>query len=210
MSSTAALVAIVLLLLILVGAAAVALGRFRRPRRRRGRQFRSVSTRGENTMREDSSIDPAAASAAPPPFQAPPPMDADNAGAQAYAAQGGGARGMDGPDAQQATHRPRAADDARSQYAVPVVPQAGIWDTTQAQDLRRRWHEVESGFVADPPGSVTEARQLLDEAMKALADNVYSREEQLERGGAQASDSIAGMRDTVLQYHQMFDRLLSV
>ncbi|MET7395102.1 hypothetical protein ABZS66_16595 [Dactylosporangium sp. NPDC005572] len=206
MSSIAALVAIFLLLLILVGAAAVALGRFRRPRRRR--QSRGVNMRGANTMPDDSSIDPAMASAAPPPFQPPPPTDADYAGAQVYAAQGADPRMTDGSDAQQATHRPRAADAARSQFAVAQPP--GLWDMAQAQDLRRRWHEVESGFVADPPGSVTEARQLLDEAVKALADNVYSREEQLERGGAQASDSIAGMRDTVLQYHDVFDRLLSV
>ncbi|WP_238006521.1 hypothetical protein KZZ52_16410 [Dactylosporangium sp. AC04546] len=135
-------------------------------------------------------------------------MDADYAVAQVYAAQGGDARGTDGSDPQQATRRPPAADAARSPFAVPPPP--GLWDATQAQDLRRRWHDVESGFLADPPGSVTEARQLLDEAVKALADNVYSREEQLEHGGAQASDSIAGMRDTVLEYHQMFDRLLSV
>ncbi|WP_344619589.1 hypothetical protein [Dactylosporangium salmoneum] len=103
--------------------------------------------------------------------------------------------------AHQPAHQPRAAADPQ---------QPGIWDSTQTEDFRRRWHRVESRFVQDPPGSVTEARQLVDEAVKALAESVHSREEQLAHGSARASDSIADMRDSVLQYYRLLDRLLSV
>ncbi|MFG2040624.1 hypothetical protein [Dactylosporangium sp. NPDC048998] len=208
MSSTEALLAILLILLVLAGVAAATLGRFRPSRRRRGRRLRGVSRTGEVAMYDDA-IDPAAASAAAPPFQAPPPMEADATGAPAYATPpGGDVYGTDETDAQQATRQPRAADDPRSQHAAAQLP--GIWDTAQAEDFRRRWHKVQNRFVEDPPGSVIEARQLVDEALKALADSVYSREQQLEHGSARASDSIAGMRDTVLQYHSLLDRLLSV
>ncbi|GAA4259060.1 hypothetical protein [Dactylosporangium darangshiense] len=210
MSSTEALLAIVLLLLILAGVAAAAYGRFHRSSRRRGRRLRGVSRTGGVAMQDGSSIDPAAASAAPPPSQEPPPpTDVDAAGGPVYAAPaGGGVYGTDDPDAQQPTHQPGAASDMRSQY--PAMQQPGIWDTTQSEDFRRRWHKVESRFVQDPPGSVTEARQLVDEAVKALAESVHSREEQLERGSAPAPDSIADMRNSVLQYHRLLDRLLSV
>ncbi|GAA3207179.1 hypothetical protein ACFO1B_19495 [Dactylosporangium siamense] len=91
------------------------------------------------------------------------------------------------------------------------IPQgAGIWDTTKADEFRHRWHDVQTHFVEDPRGSVTEARQLVDEAVQSLADSVHNREEQLERAGARSSDSTEGMRDTVLQYHQLLDRLLTV
>ncbi|MFG2041837.1 hypothetical protein [Dactylosporangium sp. NPDC048998] len=86
----------------------------------------------------------------------------------------------------------------------------GIWDAARADEFRRRWHLLQTHFVEDPAGSVTGARQLLDEAVQALADSVHDREDELERAGARASDSTEGMRDTVLRYHQLLDRLLSV
>ncbi|MEU7875185.1 hypothetical protein [Dactylosporangium sp. NPDC049140] len=211
MSSTEALLAIVLLLLILAGVAAAAFGRFRRSSRRRGWRPRGASRTGGIAMHDGSSIDPAAAGTAPPPSQEPPspPTDVDAAGGPVYATPAGGdVYGTDNTDAQQPAHQPRAASDPQSQY--PAAKQPGIWDTTQTEDFRRRWHKVESRFVQDPPGSVTEARQLVDEAVKALAESVHSREEQLQRGSAPASDSIADMRNSVLQYHRLLDRLLSV
>ncbi|GAA2387075.1 hypothetical protein GCM10010170_097840 [Dactylosporangium salmoneum] len=206
-SSTAALLAIVLLILILAGVAAATFGRFRRSPRRRGQRLRGASRAGGTASHDGSSIDPASAGAAPPPSQAPPPpppapTDADAAGGPAYATPADGAAyGADDMGAHQPAHQPRAAADPQ---------QPGIWDSTQTEDFRRRWHRVESRFVQDPPGSVTEARQLVDEAVKALAESVHSREEQLAHGSARASDSIADMRDSVLQYYRLLDRLLSV
>ncbi|MEV0563565.1 hypothetical protein [Dactylosporangium sp. NPDC050588] len=95
--------------------------------------------------------------------------------------------------------------------AVPEgVRDLSIWDTGKADEFRHRWHDVQTHFVEDPRGSVTEARQLVDEAMQALSASVHEREDQLERAGARSSDSTEGMRDTVLRYHQLLDRLLTV
>ncbi|WP_433615760.1 hypothetical protein ACQP2P_12630 [Dactylosporangium sp. CA-139114] len=197
-------------MLIIAGVAAATFGRFRRSPRRRGQRLRGAGRTGGTAMQDGSSIDPAAG-AAPPPYQEPPPpTDADAAGGPAYAAPtGGDAYGTDDTGAQQPAHQPRAASDPQPQQ-YPATQQPGIWETTQTDEFRRRWHKVESRFVQDPPGSVTEARQLVDEAVKALAESVHSREEQIARGGARASDSIADMRDSVLQYHRLLDRLLSV
>ncbi|MDG6107154.1 hypothetical protein Daura_32460 [Dactylosporangium aurantiacum] len=99
------------------------------------------------------------------------------------------------------------------QSAYPETGQAqeqAIWDAAEADRIRQRWHEVQTHFVEDPRGSVTEARQLVDDAVQSLAGCVRQREEQLEHAGARSSDSTEGMRDTVLQYHQLLDRLLTV
>ncbi|MEV8516066.1 hypothetical protein [Dactylosporangium sp. NPDC051484] len=89
-------------------------------------------------------------------------------------------------------------------------PEPRIWDPAKADEFRQRWRQLQTHFVEDPPGSVTGARQLVDDAVRALADSVHDREDQLERVGARSSDSTEGMRDTVLRYHQLLDRLLSV
>lgn len=99
---------------------------------------------------------------------------------------------------------------ATAQGQPAATPEQAIWDTAKADEFRHRWHDVQTHFVEDPRGSVTEARQLVDEAVQSLADSVHDREEQLEHSGARASDSTEGMRDTVLQYHHLLDRLLTV
>jgi hypothetical protein len=152
-------------------------------------------------MRDDSSIDPAGTRQQPPaPY----------------------ASGLTPPQAPQAATGPavgepvgEAADVPATQAPTGSTPAStaggqGIWDAAKADAFRHRWHEVQTHFVEDPRGSVAEARQLVDEAMRSLADSVHEREEQLEQAGARASDSTEGMRDTVLQYHHLLDRLLTV
>ncbi|MGI5184177.1 hypothetical protein ACQEVZ_48765 [Dactylosporangium sp. CA-152071] len=107
-----------------------------------------------------------------------------------------------------------AGEPAAPQTTTAAAPEGvrdlSIWDTGKADEFRHRWHDVQTHFVEDPRGSVTEARQLVDEAMQALSASVHEREDQLERAGARSSDSTEGMRDTVLRYHQLLDRLLTV
>ncbi|MEV4132877.1 hypothetical protein AB0J72_12015 [Dactylosporangium sp. NPDC049742] len=103
-----------------------------------------------------------------------------------------------------------AAPPQGTTAAPEGVRDLSIWDTGKADEFRHRWHDVQTHFVEDPRGSVTEARQLVDEAMQALSASVNEREDQLERAGARSSDSTEGMRDTVLRYHQLLDRILTV
>jgi hypothetical protein len=113
------------------------------------------------------------------------------------------------PTPQDTTRAPQDTTQTQ-QDTTRAQPEAGIWDPAQAEQLRQRWHEMQTRFVEDPEATVTEARQLLDEAVQSLTDNVHEREEQLARTGARGSDSTEGKRDAVLQYHRLLDRLLAV
>ncbi|MET7402610.1 hypothetical protein ABZS66_54935 [Dactylosporangium sp. NPDC005572] len=119
------------------------------------------------------------------------------------------------PPAQQTTQQTtQQTAQPSGQPAAQQPPTTGegqpIWESTQADEFRQRWHEIQTHFVEDPQSTVTDARQLVDEAAQTLTDNVHSREEQFTRAGARSSDSTEGMRDAVLQYQHLLDRLLSV
>ncbi|WP_238006851.1 hypothetical protein KZZ52_24705 [Dactylosporangium sp. AC04546] len=105
-----------------------------------------------------------------------------------------------GPPIQQTGPQPQPSGDG----------QQPIWESARADEFRQRWHEIQTHFVEDPQSTVTDARQLVDEAAQTLAENVHRREEEFARAGARTSDSTEGMRDAVLQYQHLLDRLLSV
>lgn len=181
-------------------------------------------------MRDDSSIDPAGtqqSSQVPywsgqpqsqpvqgtgPAATGPAPTATTESAATAQPVPGGGGTGV--PQAPTTAEAAQAQPSTVQQEGIAQEPgmaqEQGIWDAAKADEIRHRWHDVQTHFVEDPRGSVAEARQLVDEAMQGLADSVHTREEQLEHAGARASDSTEGMRDTVLQYHQLLDRLLAV
>ncbi len=182
-------------------------------------------------MRDDSSIDPAGTqqpqapyASGPPQSQTPPaqqtatpaqqfgtgpgiaePAGTGPAGTAAAAGTAQSSAGIDVPATQTQAETTTAAQGQHG-----TLSEQPIWNATKADEFRHRWHDVQTHFVEDPRGSVTEARQLVDEAMQSLTESVHDREEQLEHAGARASDSTEGMRDTVLQYHQLLDRLLTV
>ncbi|GAA1501285.1 hypothetical protein GCM10009827_010010 [Dactylosporangium maewongense] len=146
------------------------------------------------------------------PPATPPPTTTTSAGEPAAPQTTTTSAG--GPAAPQTTTtsagEPAAPQTTTATTAPEGVRDLSIWDTGKADEFRHRWHDVQTHFVEDPRGSVTEARQLVDEAMQALSASVHEREDQLERAGARSSDSTEGMRDTVLRYHQLLDRLLTV
>lgn len=114
------------------------------------------------------------------------------------------------PQAQQQPPQAQRAQQAQQPPQVQHEEAEAIWDSARADEFRQRWHEIQTHFVEDPQGSVAEARQVVGDAVRSLADNVHEREEQLARRGARASDSTEGMRDTVLQYHRLLEQVLSV
>jgi len=147
------------------------------------------------------------------PIQTPPATPAP--APQATPAQAASAQPAAGQPAQaeSASAQPAAAQEGAGpsrERRIDGIRDLAIWDTAKADEFRHRWHDVQTHFVENPRGSVAEARQLVDEATQALTASVHEREEELERGGARSSDSTEGMRDTVLQYHQLLDRLLAV
>lgn len=189
-------------------------------------------------MRDDSSIDPAgtqqpqapyASGLSQPQSSQPPQTAAGSASAERAGTEQAATERASTERAgteQRATAESAGREPERGGTDVPTTPtqaematgqaqpatgsEQAIWDATKADEFRHRWHEVQTHFVEDPRASVTEARQLVDEAVQSLTDSVHDREQQLEHAGARASDSTEGMRDTVLQYHHLLDRLLTV
>jgi len=167
-------------------------------------------------MRDDSSIDPAGTQQSQAPYASgltqpqtsqPPQAGTGPVGAQPE-------RGGTGvPTTPTTAGQPQAQQSTTPEQGIAreqgIGQDQGIWNTAKADEFRHRWHDVQTHFVEDPSASVTEARQLVDEAVRSLADSVHEREEQLAHAGARSSDSTEGMRDTLLQYHQLLDRLLT-
>ncbi|GAA0735451.1 hypothetical protein Drose_19685 [Dactylosporangium roseum] len=100
--------------------------------------------------------------------------------------------------------------DTAAHQPDDTAAEGPLWDPAKAEELRGRWHDVQTKFVDDPKGSLSSAKALVDEAVHGLEDSVRDREEAFGRSGARISDSTEGMRATVQQYHHLLDRLLSV
>ena len=81
----------------------------------------------------------------------------------------------------------------------------------RAQDLRRRWQELQVGFVDDPRDAVQSADQLVAQVMKELAqsfaDERTNLEHQWDRGDQVSTEDL---RLSLRRYRSFFERLLSV
>jgi len=80
-----------------------------------------------------------------------------------------------------------------------------------ADRYRKRWAEVQSGFVDDPRRAVADGDELVAEVMKSLAESfAHERgrlEEELTRTGEASTETLrVGLR----RYRSFFERLLSL
>ncbi|WP_433059858.1 hypothetical protein [Dactylosporangium sp. CS-033363] len=185
-------------------------------------------------MRDDSSINPIRSSTPPqaapttpamppapttgPPAQMPPPMPDQQAQQTQQAPQQPmqtqqppaqqGTPTQQGTQTQQGTPTPTPQ---QAQQSAARKPSSGLWDQGKKEQFQQRWfNEVQTKFVEDPPGSVADAKQLIDQALHELSDNVHAQEERVAAGQANQSDRTEGLRDEVNQYHKLFDRVLNV
>jgi hypothetical protein len=78
-------------------------------------------------------------------------------------------------------------------------------------DLRRRWTDIQAGFVDEPRRAVEQADGLVAEAIKRLAETFARERAQLEgqwdRGGDVSTEDL---RQALQRYRSFFSRLLSV
>ena len=81
----------------------------------------------------------------------------------------------------------------------------------ESEDFRRRWTDIQAGFVDEPRQSVENADSLVAAAIKRLAE-IFARERSsLEQQWAQGGDvSTEDLRLALQRYRSFFDRLLSV
>ena len=81
----------------------------------------------------------------------------------------------------------------------------------ESDDFRRRWTDIQAGFVDEPRQSVENADSLVAAAIKRLAE-IFARERSsLEQQWAQGGDvSTEDLRLALQRYRNFIDRLLSV
>ena len=88
---------------------------------------------------------------------------------------------------------------------------AGAAFVTDADGYRASWGRIQSGFVDDPRGSVTEAAELITQITSTLLSAVQERERTL-RGtwdGSGDADT-ENLRNALRDYRSFFERMIGV
>ena len=86
-----------------------------------------------------------------------------------------------------------------------------LFTQEQADEFRRRWMDIQTGFVDDPRASVKSADGLVAETMKRLAEIFSNERSGLERQWDKGDQvSTEELRQAMQRYRSFFDRLLSI
>jgi hypothetical protein len=90
-------------------------------------------------------------------------------------------------------------------------PEAPLFSSAEAEQLRTRWESVQAGFVDEPRRAVEEADGLVRTVMERLSDGFTDQRERLEQEwGARDQVSTEDLRVALRHYRSFFDRLLRI
>lgn len=87
---------------------------------------------------------------------------------------------------------------------------AGAAFVTDADGYRASWVRIQSGFVDDPHGSVTEAADLIAQITGTLVSAVQERERSLRGGWDSGGADTEVLRNALREYRSFFERLMEV
>ena len=112
----------------------------------------------------------------------------------------------------EAERPPRAVEPERTKpVGSDTAPNTPLFAEHDASDLRRRWSDVQAGFVDEPRRAVEQADSLVAEVMKRLAQGFANErttlEHQWDRGDNVTTEDL---RVTLQRYRSFFVRLLEV
>jgi hypothetical protein len=97
--------------------------------------------------------------------------------------------------------------------AAPQAPGDGhpsLFRDTDAADLRKRWSDIQGGFVDQPRQAVEQADSLVADVMKRLAENFTAERSGLEKQWDRGDDvTTEDLRVALQRYRSFFDRLLA-
>ena len=103
-----------------------------------------------------------------------------------------------------------ANEAARNDSKSLAAPEA-LFPENEARDFRKRWEQVQTGFVDEPRTSVEQADQLVAAAIKRLAEMFAEARTRLEHEWDKGDNvSTEDLRQALRKYRAFFDRLLSV
>lgn len=108
-------------------------------------------------------------------------------------------------------------DTARADTTRPDAARAdsdgadtALLEDSEAQDLRRRWTDIQSTFVDRPKDSVSQADELVAETIKRLAEGFADERDNLETVWSKGGDvSTEDLRVALQRYRSFFERLLN-
>ena len=105
-----------------------------------------------------------------------------------------------------ATSTAQIANDSK-----PLAAPEALFPENEARDFRKRWEQVQTGFVDEPRTSVEQADQLVAAAIKRLAEMFAEARTRLEHEWDKGDNvSTEDLRQALRKYRAFFDRLLSV
>jgi len=100
---------------------------------------------------------------------------------------------------------------ARDASVPPEDRHASLFAEQDAADLRKRWSDVQTGFVDEPRRAVQQADSLVAEVMKRLAEGFANERASLEHQWDPGDNvTTEDLRVALQRYRSFFDRLLSV
>jgi len=100
---------------------------------------------------------------------------------------------------------------AASAAARDASGELQLFDDGETSALRRRWSDIQAGFVDEPRKAVELADSLVAETMQRLAQTFASARQSLEHQWDRGEDvTTEDLRVTLQRYRSFFDRLLSV
>jgi hypothetical protein len=162
----------------------------------------TIST-ADTTPDVDADSDPSVAT--------PPAMDADASPATET---------RSGTGALPATDTAQLDQPATGAHAVPAdaapggtgagLNAVGAAFVTDAQGYRASWVRIQSAFVDDPHGSVTEAADLIAQITSTLVSAVQERERSLRGGWESGGADTEVLRNALREYRSFFERLMKV
>ena len=101
--------------------------------------------------------------------------------------------------------RPEARRREDEEAAITLFPDK------ETNDFRKRWTDIQTGFVDEPRRAVEQADALVAEVIKRLAESFAAERSKLEGQWGRGDDvSTEDLRVALRRYRSFFDRLLSV
>ena len=102
----------------------------------------------------------------------------------------------------------------RPQQPAPQAAQGhghtSLFRDTDAAELRKRWSDIQGGFVDEPRKSVEQADSLVADVMKRLAEGFTSERDGLEKQWDRGDNvTTEDLRVALQKYRSFFDRLLA-
>ena len=86
-----------------------------------------------------------------------------------------------------------------------------LFSGNEGRDFRKRWEQIQTGFVDEPRGAVQQADQLVATAIHRLAEIFADERNRLEHEWDKGDNvSTEDLRQALRKYRSFFDRLLSV